>query len=176
MNIQWTILQANKTIQVMLVYNIYTGSKKLNVDGKEILSFRKIRFNNEIKFNYNNKEYRLQLIPEGYGYTGYVIPPDGEKIYPEVNNKPYTRTPLWIIPFVLFNMAIPIVSVEAFTPWLIGISSSYMTSKLAQKSGLNLKVKVAASFAISLLAWVLYYIFYLLIKKYGMSGGFISFK
>lgn len=176
MNIKWTILQNDRLIQVKLIYNVYVGSKKLYVDDKEILSLRKMNLIGEIGFRCSDKEYKIQLAPEGYGYTGYIITPDGEKIYPEVKAKASYKTPLWILPFVIVNMAIPIISVEAFTPWFLGIVSSYLSARVAQSPVLNSKMKPVALLAISLSSWAAYYMFYLIAKKSGIHGGFISFK
>jgi hypothetical protein len=176
MNIKWSMPQDNSIVQVELIYNVYTGRKKLYIAGKEILSLRKIIPNTKISFSYKNKEYKLQLIPEGYGYTGNIITPEGDEVYPDAKNKVLYKIPLWILPFVIINMAIPIISVEAFTPWIIGISSSYITARFARRPELSSKIKTLISFTISTLAWTSYYMFYLFAKKSGISGGFISFK
>lgn len=176
MSIQWIIQEHDKLIHVKFTYNVYWGSKKLYIDEKEILSIKKLNFNDEISFTHSDKEYKLHLVPDGYGYTGYLVTMDGEEIHPETSNKVYNKTPLWILPFVIVNMTIPIISVEAFTPWLIGILGSYITAKFAQRPTVKTKLKAAASLAISLLAWTAYYVFYLKIKKLGINGGFVSIK
>lgn len=176
MNIIWNLQHDNNCEQVKLVYNIYIRSKTLYVNDKKILSSIKLNSDNEFSFTLNSMEYKIHLTPEDYGYTGWLITPEGKKIYPETKNRVYYKTPLWIIPFVIINMFIPVISVEALTPWVIGILSSYVCANFAKKPKLNIKTKVLISSVISILAWCSYYIFYLSVKRYGMNGGFLPFK
>lgn len=175
MNIIWNAIEENREVKVLLTYNMYLGTKKLYVDNTLILKLKGFHKNGNITFKHKDKEYSIQLIPEGYGYIGLLVTPQGDKISSEVNTKRKNKTSLWIMPFVIINMSIPIVSIEAFTPWVIGIAASYITAKVSQGEYLSVKKKVFISVVISVLAWIMYYIFYLTARKQSGSTGFLPF-
>ena len=175
MNIVWNVIEEDREVKIMLTYNMYLGTKKLYVDNALILKLKGFNRNKNITFNHNDKEYSIELLPEGYEYTGFLVTPQGDKIPSEVNDKRKKKTSLWIIPFVIINMSIPIVSIEAFTPWIIGIVASYITAKVSQGEYLSVKKKVGISVAISILAWVMYYMFYSIAKNKSASSGFLPF-
>ena len=175
MNIVWNIIEENREVKVLLVYNMYLGTKKLYVDNTLILKLKGLNKNSYINFKYNDKDYNIHLLPEDYGYTGILVIPDGDKISSNINAKRNNKTSLWIIPFVIINMSIPIVSIEAFTPWVIGIVASYITAKVSQGEYLSLKSKALIYIVISILAWIMCYMFYLVAKKQSASKGFLPF-
>ena len=175
MDIMWNIIEENTEVKVLLAYNVYLGTKKLYVDNTLISKFKGFHKNKNMAFKHKDKDYSIQLFEEGYGYEGFLVTPKGEKISSEANVKIKNKTSLWIIPFVIINMSIPIVSIEAATPWIIGIVTSYATAKVSQGEYLSVKQKVTISVVISILAWVMYYIFYSIAKKYSESTGFLPF-
>ena len=175
MNIVWNVIEENKEFKISLVYNMYIGTKKLFVDDVETLKVKGFR-RNKIAFKHNDKDYNIQLVPEGYGYTGLLTTPEGEKIASTVSSRRKNKTALWIIPFVIINMSIPIVSIEALTPWIIGIVTSFITAKVSQGENLSLRSKLLISIIISIIAWFLYYEFYLIAREYSVSKELLPFK
>lgn len=175
MKLIWNFFEEAKRLEAVLLYNVYIERKELYIDNEKVLLIKRNNSSNDFSFIYNDKEYGLELIPDGHGYSGYVITPEGEKVPPKMENKILNKTPLWMIPFVIVNIIIPVISVEAVTPWIIGILASYITAEIAQKQGLNTKVKVAIALIISIFAWVVSYVYYLMVSSIGLNGGFIPF-
>ena len=175
MNVVWNVTEENKEVKVLLAYNVYLGTKKLYIDNTLILKLKSFHKKNNIDFKHNDKQYGIKLLPQGYDYTGFLVTPEGDKISPEVNYTIKNKTSLWIIPFVIINMSIPIISIEAFTPWVIGILASYITAKVSQGEYLSVKKKTSIYVVISILAWIMYYMFYLIAKKNSASSGFLPF-
>jgi len=174
MNIVWDIIEENKEVKVMLVYSMYLRTKKVYVDNTLILKLK--GFNKkELSFTYKDEKYRIELVPEGFSYTGFLVTPEGDKISSTVNTKIKKKTSLWIIPFVIINMSIPIVAIEAGIPWVIGIGASYITAKVSQGEYLSVKKKVLISVVISGIAWLMYYAFYLTARNNSLSKGFFPF-
>jgi len=174
MNIVWNVIEESKEVKILLVYNVYLGTKKIFVDNSLVLKLKRFH-KNVFAFKCNDKEYSIQLGPEGFGYGGFLVTSEGDKISSTVEAKRKKKTALWIIPFVIVNMSIPIVSIEALTPWIIGIVTSYITAKVSQAENLSVKKKVAISVLISIFAWFLYYRFYLIANQYSLSKGFLPF-
>jgi hypothetical protein len=173
MKLTWRLNKHGQELEVMLSYNMYIGSKVLHINGKEILSVKRPSINKAINFQYNNKEYKLELASEGFGYTGKLITPEGEVISPERVKVKRDAVPVWIIPFVVMDMVIPVISVESLTPWLIAVLSSFATAKVAQNSKINLYKKLSISMLITVCAWAAYFMFYLIIRNSGIHGGFL---
>jgi hypothetical protein len=175
MNITWNVIEEDRNVKVRLAYNVYLGIKKIYVNNAEVLKLRGFHKSSNIAFKHSNKEYSIQLIPEGYDYTGFLVTPEGDKVACEADTKIKKKTAVWILPFVIINMIIPIISIEAFTPWLIGIVASYITAKVSQGDYLSTKMKVLISAVISTLAWIMCYMFYLMASKQSSSNGFLPF-
>ena len=175
MNMIWNINQEGKEVVVRLEYNVYLGIKKLFVDSVEVLNIKSFKRNKDISFKYNEEDYKIQLVSDDYDYKGYLITPEGEKLLSESEVKVYTKTPLWIIPFVIIDMIIPIIATEALFTWLVGIIASIFTAKVSKNSKISYKKKVIICVCISILAWLLYYIFYILLKKWDLMASNDSF-
>lgn len=175
MNIGWNVIEENRQVKVRLVYNMYLGTKRLYVDNAKILKSKVLYKKGKITFKYNDKDYSIRLIPENFGYTGVLVTPLGAEISCEVEAKRKKKASLWIIPFTIINMSIPIISIEAFTPWIIGIGTSYFATKICQEEHVSVKMKVGLSAVISILAWIMYYMFYLTAKVKSGSTGFLPF-
>lgn len=175
MKIEWDICN-DKKINVLLDYNSYIFTKKLYINGDKILEQKGKKYSNMTEFYFESKKYILELEPQNYDYVGYLITPQGERIPSKRECIVKDKIPLWIIPFIVLNMAIPIISVEAFTPWIIGIAASYITAKVAGNKSFS-KIKRVASCGIVLCAaWLIYFLYYLSIKGFGFLGGFIPFN
>lgn len=175
MKLIWNFFEEDKRLEAVFLYNVYIEKKELYIDNDKVLLVKRNDSSNEFSFIYNGKEYGLELILDGHGYSGYVITPEGEKVPPKVESKVLNKNPLWIIPFVIVNMIIPVISVEAVTPWIIGILASYITAEISQKQGLNTKVKIAIALIISIFAWAGSYVYYLMARSIGLNGGFLPF-
>ncbi len=160
MDILWNLTEEDKKVEVRLVYNVYLGIKKLYIDSKEILCVKSFRRNKDIDFEYNEKVYKLQILNDGYNYKGYLVTPEGEKLPSEVKTKEKTKTPLWIIPFILINISMPILATETLTFWIIGIGASYGATKVSQKSKLQLWKRIMICILISIATWLLYAILF----------------
>ncbi|MDP4145134.1 MAG: hypothetical protein Q8936_11750 [Bacillota bacterium] len=175
MQLVWNLCQGNKEVKVVLIYNTYIRKKDLYINNDKVSYVKKKGSKNEFSFKYLNSEYVVELNPEGYGYSAYLTTQDGARIPNESEIKTYNGTPLWILPFVLINISIPVLSVEAVFPWLISLISSYMTAKISQRKNISLKLRIAASVVISILAWIIYYANYIESKSIGIKGGFLPF-
>ena len=169
MNILWNIKEDEKNIRVRLYYNIFTGIKNIFVNDEKVLACFDPVGRKKLSFSLSEKEYTVKLIPEGYGYKGELFIGE-QRITAVEENKTFINTPLWVIPFALINMSIPILSVEAFTTWLIGFVATYATAKLAEQKHIDIRTRIAISFAISAGAWFLYYGFYSSVKSKAPSN------
>lgn len=158
-----------KDVEVTLIYNVYLRRKKLYINGKEAI------LDKALKFKLNGDEFLIELYPSGFGYRGEIISDSCGRISSEIIKKVKNKTPLWVIPFVIINFSIPIVSVEALTPWIIATLSSYLTVKIGQNKELNTVKKFCVFTLISIIAWVLYYVYYVMVKHVGFKGGFLPF-
>lgn len=174
MEIEWNICN-DKIVNILLKYNLYLRTKKLYVNGEKILEQKGRDSKDRIEFPIGDKKYILELEPEDYEYTGYIITPSGERVPSKKESIVKKKTPLWIIPFAVFIMMIPIISVETLTTWIIGILFSYMTAVVARQHSISNMKKAAFCAIISCIAWLVYFIYYLMIKNNGFWGGFIPF-
>lgn len=174
MKLKWNVAKDTGEDEITLVYDMFLGTKKLMINNKKIYSLKR-DWNKEIKFRLGSDVYRIELIPQGYEYEGFLISPEGNKI----NNIPEQRieykTPWWLILFIIIDMAIPVLSVEALRPWIIGIIASYADKKICGRPDIRNRDKLIISIIISVIAWLAYHIFYFKVKNSGMNGGFLPF-
>lgn len=156
-----------KDVEVTLIYSVYLRRKKLYINGKEAI------LDKALKFKLNGDEFLIELYPEGFGYRGELVSDSCGRISSEVITKVKNKTPLLVIPFVIINFLVPIVSVEALTPWIIATIASYLTVKIGQNKELSVVKKLCIFTSISIIVWFLYYIYYGIVKPVGFKGGFL---
>lgn len=174
MKLKWNLVTDKGIDEITLIYDMFLGTKKLLLNNKLILSLKK-DWNRNLEFSIGNNGYSLELTPQGYEYDGFLITPEGNKIGKIIEKKNDYKAPWWIFIFIIIDMSIPIISVEALRPWIIGISASYINKKICERPDLSSKCKLTVSIIISILAWLIYHIFYLKVKNFGFNGGFIPF-
>lgn len=174
MKLRWNIVENSSTDEITLIYDMFLGTKKLFLNNKKVLSLKK-DWNRVVKFQSGSKDYKLELIPQGYEYDGVLITPEGNRIQQTVEKRVIYKAPWWLILFIIIDMIIPIISVEALRPWIIGILASYIDKRICERPDRSNKYKIIISIIISAAAWLTYFIFYLMVKNYGFNGGFIPF-
>lgn len=175
MKLEWTISQGNKKVKLKFLYDIYLGRKKLYIGGKKVITSKLKNWNTEFNFIFNSEEYTIKLVQDGYNYEGYLLTSKGERVPSKTQNETSYIIYLWTIPFLILNMLIPIISVEALRPWVIGLISSYVIVMYSNTTKHTTFYKICVAFGISILAWLSYYIFYICVRRYGFLGGFIPF-
>lgn len=157
---KWNIYEKDKDIEIKFDYNVFLKRKRLYIDDKEEQIENKDVNISILSFRIGEEDYRIELTPDNYGYSGQLVTPGGGRLVPGNVKKAGNLTiPLWVLPFIIASMLIPIVSVEAVTPWLIGIISSYFIIRIENRSSSVKKTRIKFFITITVAAWAAFLIF-----------------
>lgn len=171
----WKLDLNNKLTEITFVYNTFTGCKKIFVDDKIVGHFKKPNKKKLLEFVYDGLNLKIELIPEDFGYMPILVTDKNERYEALKEEKPFKDTPRWVWIFILINYSVPVLSVEALTPWVLATIGSFFSVKITQNTKLSIFMRLLTCIVINLIVYVAYYFYYLKVKHLGFDGGFIPF-
>lgn len=170
----WTVEYKGQKERIALFISKVLGLGVVFREGKIIKKSFKIFRENTVEFEYNGNLYSIQLEEDNFQFVGILKVNEESHFENEVEIKEKTEVPWYSFILSLFTMAIPIISIESITTWVIGLLSSCFIFKVSRHKEKSKKEKIIYSIVIILVAWFLYFLKYQNMKAVGLSGGFIT--
>lgn len=171
----WKLDLNNKLTEITFIYNTLIGYKKIFVDDKCVVNRKVPKKEKFLEFNHDGLNLKIELIPEDFGYVPFLITDKGERFDALKEEKTFKDTPRWVWIFILINYSVPVISVEALTPWVVATLGSFFSVKIAQNTKLSFWMRILTCIVINLIVYGAYYMYYLKVKHLGFDGGFIPF-
>ena len=159
MDITWNFIDNNEETTVKLIYNVYLGTMKLFINDMQTLNLKGFNKNLKLAFVHNSKNYSIKLIPDNYGYTGTILTTEGNYIYPIAKTIEYSKTPLWIVPLIIANLAVPVLAFEALSPWILAFIASALTINLSKRSSISFLSRILISLCSTVVLWIILILF-----------------
>ena len=160
----WKLQHEDNKHVIKLKHNTFLGNSLVYFDDKKIL--KKRAFLGEEKkhsLSLEGQECTLSIIPRGLEYD-YSFEMNGQ-VLPLLKEEEKLPVEWWMWCFVIACAIIPIVFIESLIVWAIGFGGAYKCISVARKRGEDKKTRILYCVRTTVLSWVYFGIFYLIITK-----------
>ncbi len=158
---EWHINIEGNEYHVVLERSIWTGRNKLFINEvpQELMNvpFQVYKGSDQAIY-IGGKECRLVVIGNRADITIDGVYVDSGKGY-----MPFEKIPVWTWFFIVTSLAIPIVSLGGLVPIALGILGAVYSVRFGISPYMKIGMKILASIGVVLLAWVLWYLYIVLI-------------
>ena len=154
---EWHINIEGNEYHVVLERNIWSGRNKLFINEvqQELTNvpFQAYKGSDQLIY-IGGKESRLVVLGNKADIAIDGVFVDSGKVY-----TPFEKIPVWSWFFVVASLVIPIVSLGGLVPIALGFLGIVYSVRIGISPYMKTGMKVLASFGVVLLAWVLWYLF-----------------
>ncbi|MHC1681714.1 MAG: hypothetical protein AB6733_01980 [Clostridiaceae bacterium] len=171
----WKLDINNKLTEITFVYNTFLGFKKIFVDDKQVLNITKPKREKYLEFVHDKMLFKIELTAEDFAYKPVLITEKNVRYEVVEEEQVIKETPRWVWLFILINYSVPVISVEALSPWVMATIASFLSVKVTQNSKISIVSRIIFCIIINMLLYGAYYLYYLSVKSKGFDGGFIPF-